>query len=126
MATIRIECSADGFEENWIEYSAAWTRGDTKRLDGAGDEGEILELITSKVVRCHIVTAGGRVIDDGAMLTPDDVDEMDEVLAQWIVASIYRMIGVKRSLGNLSALPSSPTNGSAKTVTQKNPATETA
>ena len=52
MATIRIECSADGFEENWIEYSAAWTRGDTKRLDSAGDEGEILELITSKVVRC--------------------------------------------------------------------------
>ncbi|MCB0043282.1 MAG: hypothetical protein KDE23_26520, partial [Caldilinea sp.] len=97
-----------------------------KRLDGAGDEGEILELITSKVVRCHIVTAGGRVIDDGAMLTPDDVDEMDEVLAQWIVASIYRMIGVKRSLGNLSALPSSPTNGSAKTATQKTPAAETA
>lgn len=127
MANIRIDCTADGFESNWIEYRPAWTRGDTKRLDNATDEGEIIDLIASKIAKCHITAEDGSVIDSPDGLTVEAIDELDETLAQWLVASIYRMIGVKRQLGNLSASASSSTNGRATIPTQTQAkATETA
>lgn len=111
MANIRIECTADGLTGNWIEYRTAWTRGDTKRLDAATTEDDILDLITGKIAKCNIVTADGNVIDTADGLTVEAIDELDETLAQWVVASVYQMIAAKRRLGNLSASVSSSTNG---------------
>ena len=113
MATIRINCSAEGFDDNWVEYSASWTRGETRRLDEAGDEETILAIIAAKIVRCHIVTADGGVLESSDDLTMDAVGEMDETLAAWLVRSLYEMVARKRVLGNVSASVSSATNGKA-------------
>lgn len=113
MATIRINCSAEGFDDNWVEYSASWTRGETRRLDEAGDEETILAIIAAKIVRCHIVTADGGVLESSDDLTMGAVGEMDETLAAWLVRSLYEMVARKRVLGNVSASVSSATNGKA-------------
>jgi hypothetical protein len=118
MATIRIDCTAEEYSGNWIEYRSAWTRGDTKRLDAATTEEDILDLIAGKVAKCHVTTAEGNVIDSPDGLTVEAIDDLDEVLAQWLIASVYQFIAAKRRLGNLSASVSSSTNGKVTIPTQ--------
>lgn len=121
MGNIRITCAAEGFEANWIEYRPTWTRGDTKQLDGASGEEDVIALIAGKVAKCNIIGVDGSVIESAEQLTVDAIDGLDEVLAQWLVASIYRMIGVKRQLGNLSASASSATNGRVTSTPMTDP-----
>jgi len=111
MANIRIDCTAEDYSGNWVEYRSAWTRGDTKRLDAATSEEDILDLIAGKVAKCNVTTAEGNVITSPDGLTVDAINELDEVVAQWVVASVYQFIAAKRRLGNLSASVSSSTNG---------------
>lgn len=113
MATIRINCTAEGLDHNWIEYSSSWTRGETRRLESAEDEDVILAIISGKVVRCHIECADGTVLETGESITMEAVGDMDETLAAWLVQSLYTMIARKRVLGNVSASALLATNGKA-------------
>lgn len=105
--TVKLTCTAEGFEQNSIELWPRWTRNDTKRLDGIEDEAYI-EFLREKLAGVHLEIYGndGKVIDtieSAEELTDEAFDELDEVLIGWLGGALYTFIGNRRTLGNLSA-----------------------
>lgn len=72
---VRVSCSTEGLEENWVEVSDRWTRKEL--VDFLTLKGQpFLDMFAAKVTACHLVRADGTVLDDPAnvLLRRDDLD----------------------------------------------------
>jgi len=116
---IRISCTIEGMEENWIEYDlTGWTLRDTTSLDVANGEriDDMFEMLRNRATGVHIESNAGDITEpDG--LTYDAMLDVDELLIGWLTQSIYTAIGNRRVLGNVSARVSSTSNGTRATAT---------
>ena len=108
---MRIDCTAEGHEDNWIVVQTPWTRGDTKALAAANTDEALIEVLGQKLEACHIITAHGGVIDAPGDIDDESIDEIDETVWGWLMGALFAFIGRRRSLGELSARVSSATNG---------------
>lgn len=107
--TIRVECSTEGLESNWIEVSDVWTRAELR--DYTSLKGELfVELWRRKVTAVNLVTAAGEVINDPAAVH-DRLDDFDLRLLGFITAALIEAISYLLVLGELNKRLSSPGTG---------------
>lgn len=106
---IRIECSAPGFEANWVEMPDVWTRRDTVEMNTAQGEA-FWVLLRRRCTGCHLVMTTGDVIDTPAGITVDAIQDADELLLAWLGNTMPIALARRRALGEASARVSSPVN----------------
>lgn len=107
---MRIECKEVGFEQNWLEITDRWTRRETASIYTVSGE-DYFALLRAKVTACHIVPTVGDPITDPQRITPDDLMDCDEIVFGFIGGALQMVPAERRSIGNLSARPSSTMNG---------------
>lgn len=110
---MRIECKEAGFESNWVDVSDRWTRRETASLYTVSGE-DYFALLRAKVTDCHIVPTVGEPITDPQDIAPDNLMDCDETVHGFLGGALQMAIAERRSIGNLSARPSSTTNGATK------------
>lgn len=110
---IRMECTAPGFEETWVEVSDRWTRREFKAMVDAGG-AEWLEMFHDKVTACHI-QASGEAITDPAAVTEDALDDVDMQVLGFLGTVLLEAVAHLRSLGFMSGRVSSDSNAKTKT-----------
>lgn len=107
---VRIECTADGFEDNWVELDMdRWTIRETIELDEADLEG-MVDLLRRKVTACRIELNNGKILAKADDFDKDTLLDADELILGWLGGVFHRAIGRRRILGNLSARPLSNSN----------------
>lgn len=106
---MRIECSAPGFEANWVDVADAWTRRDTTEMYAAQGEA-FYELLRRRLVACHIELTTGQAIDAPAGITTDAIQDADEALLGWLGVVLPIALAKRRALGEASARVSSSAN----------------
>jgi len=121
MTTTRIECTAEGFERNWIEVSDAWTQRDIVEHVQAATDDELWALTRRKAVACHIELATGAAIDNPDSITSDNLLDADVLLLNWLGRCLSLAIAQRRLLGNASARPLSNGNGKTTPTTMTAP-----
>ena len=108
--SIRIECSAPGFTDNWVEMPDVWTRRDTVEMNAAQGEA-FWELLRRRMLGCHLVMATGTVLDTPAAVTVDAIQDADELLLAWLGNTMPIALARRRALGEASARVSLGANG---------------
>lgn len=107
---IRIYCDDPDHTETWIDITPRWTQGDIqKMLTVQGDE--FYAFLRSKTVACHIQMANGEAVTDPALISDEGLIDADVLLFGWLGAAMPQAIARRRALGNASARPSLPSNG---------------
>ena len=104
--SVRIECSAPGFEQNWVEMPDVWTRRDTVEMQTAQGEA-FWQLLRRRMVACHLVMATGDVLDKPEAVTTDAIQDADELLLAWLGNTMPIALARRRALGEASARVSS-------------------
>lgn len=112
----RVACHADGFERNWLEIDARWTRREIDALDKATDE-TVFDILRPKVTACHVELADGACIDRPQDLTYAQMQDADILVFGWAAGAAYTVIGRRKFLGNLSGRPSFKANADKMTAT---------
>lgn len=101
--TMRLTCTVEGLEGNWVEMLETWTRADWQRLQEATVE-DALALLCEKATACHIDAGDGKWVEK-----PDELkaafesEAMDLALYGFLIAVPGAAMGIRRSLGNRSA-----------------------
>ena len=122
MENYRVDCPIEGHEADWIELNpAGWTMGDTRRLDNEKNGDVVFATVISRITACHLTTVNGDGVT--AVEKPEDLDVVDEAIYGWYPFALYKLIGAKRKLGNLSALASFSTKGKQTPTQTQNPET---
>ena len=97
---VRIDCTADGFEDTWVEVSDRWTRREFKALlESEGDEW--LDIFHKKVTGCHIQTSGDPLTSPAA-ITEDSLDDVDMEIVGFLSTVLLEAVSHLRSLGFMS------------------------
>jgi hypothetical protein len=109
----RYECSAEGFEANWVEVADRWTRREVETIYATAVDQEYVALLQAKTTACHIVLSDGSVIDDVQTLTYDLLLDADEIVLGWLGGVLPAAIARRRILGNASVRLSSNSRGIA-------------
>jgi hypothetical protein len=117
---IRVECSTPGLEENWVEVSDVWTRGELR--DYTAKKGdEFVALWRAKVTACNFVTAKGEAITD-PLLVHDRLDDLDLRLLGFITTAPLEATSYLLALGEVNKRLSSAGTVTAATTTKRAPA----
>jgi len=97
---IRVECSTPGLEENWVEVTEVWTRGELREYTSKkGDE--FIALWRKKVEACNFVTAQGEAITDPNQVH-DRLDDLDLRLVGFITAALIEATNYLLALGEIN------------------------
>ena len=95
---IRVELTADGLEENWLEVSEQWTRRELREyLAMTLPAMTESDLWASKVTACHLVT-GDLVLDNPALMK-DVSDELDLRLVRFAATALLDVANYLLTLG---------------------------
>ena len=105
---MRYECDEPGYEQNYVEFSRAWTRKERRDyFDVQGEEW--LLMVGRKIVACHLDCVDGPPVTSGADLTMEAADErIDAIVWEWFKASLLSFYNEMSQLGNALRLRSSP------------------
>ena len=109
--SVRVTCDVDGFANTWLELDAKITRREVMAIEAANDESFFTDLLRPRVVACHIERAGQPAITTPDDLTLDALLDCDEAVLGFIGRAIWIAIAQRRTLGNVGARLSLPTNG---------------
>ena len=110
---VRMDCTATGFERNWIEIADAWTRREVESVLSTSLDAEYVQMLQRKTLALHLELATGDVIDDPAALTYNALLDADELLLGWLGYVLPTAIAQRRLLGNASLRLSSNSSGIA-------------
>lgn len=98
---MRYDCTIPGFENNFVEVSENWTRGDVRKYFALkGDE--YMEFIRSKVVAIHLEMSDG-VIDSPDKFTNDNIDNVHLGVWRWVGMAIQKGVDDLYALGEANA-----------------------
>ena len=87
---IRIKCTLEGFEKNWIDFrSDRWPFGDRRAMIAGATDIESLEIILSYVETWSIYSVDEKKITFDAEKKVDNLDTIDELLVNWIIAAWF-------------------------------------
>ena len=107
---VRVECTTEGLEENWIEVSDFWTRAELSAyVKTSGDD--FIALWRRKVTACHLVT-GDLVVDD-PLLVHEQLDGLDIRLMRFLTGAVTEATNYLLSLGEANKRLSFPGAGAA-------------
>lgn len=120
---VRMDCTAPGFEGNWIEIADAWTRREVEGVLSTSLDAEYVQMLQRKTVALRLELTTGGVIDDPAALTYDALLDADELLLGWLGYVLPTAIAQRRLLGNASLRLSSNSSGIAARKLQAREAT---
>ena len=110
--SLRYTCDEPGLDGNWLDISEAWTLRERREFWETASDEAILDWARRKVDACHIVTANGAVIDQGAGLTLTGLDDVDLRVVGFIGRALVEAVASLGNLGNARARLSS--NGRVK------------
>ena len=113
--TVRIECTAPGYEGTWVDVSSKWTRREFKAMVDS-DADEWLELFHVKVEACHIETSGDP-IEDPSAVNEESLDDVDMQVLGFLGTVLLEAAAHLRSLGFMSGRVSSNGKGDPKVKT---------
>ncbi len=113
---VRIECNVDGYEGNWIEFAAGSSRADIVDWNAAKTNEELWAFLRNKATACHLELTDGATIDTPAGITEEGTLQLPIVLEGFLGSAFGVYIARQRTLGNLSARPSSSGNAKPATV----------
>lgn len=119
MPAVRVECTTEGLEENWVEVSDFWTRAELSAYSKTSGD-EFISLWRRKVVACHIVT-GDLVIDD-PLQVHEQLDGLDIRLMRFLTGAVTEATSYLLTLGEANKRLSFPGAGAAVTTTKMVPA----
>lgn len=124
---IRIECTIDGLDDNWLQLSDTWSRREMRAWYTAvlqADESTWLPILQSKLLGVHMRLIDGTPIADADALI-EQLDNMDVRLARWlphsVLGALVEMLALsessRRILLNGAAVPAaSPTTAPTRTL----------
>lgn len=112
---VRIECNVEGFEGNWIDFGDGFSRADIVAWNAAKTNEELWAFLRANAAACHLELTDGTTIDTPAGITEEGTQLLPIVLEGFLGSAFGVYIARQRTLGNLSARPSS--NGSGKPTT---------
>lgn len=87
---IRIECTIDGLDDNWLQLSDTWSRREMRAWYTAvlqADESTWLPILQSKLLGVHMRLIDGTLIADANALI-EQLDNMDVRLTRWLPHSV--------------------------------------
>ena len=99
---MRIDCTIEGYTDNFIEVTDNWTRGEYRQLTSISDLEEYLSWFRQKVTGVKLSTAFGEYITDPTEVTLESLDDMALMLTGFVERALYQATGNLRSLGNAS------------------------
>ncbi len=99
---MRIDCTIEGYTDNFIEVTDNWTRGEYRQLTSISDLEEYLSWFRRKVTGVKLSTAFGEYITDPTEVTLESLDDMALTLTGFVERALYQATGNLRSLGNAS------------------------
>ncbi len=99
---IRIECTAPGLEENWLEVTEAWSRRELRdfvTLSGP----PFIALWERKVTACNLAPVTGEPITDPRLVFGPDGrrDDLDVRLNDFLTGAVLDATGYLLTLGEL-------------------------
>lgn len=113
---VRVSCSTEGLEENWVEVSDRWTRKElTEFLTLKGKP--FLDMFAAKVTACHLVRMDGTVLNDPAQVLLER-DELDLRLVRFPVSAVLEATDYLLGLGEANKLLSPGGAGLAAKTTR--------
>lgn len=104
--SIRVAPDILDLAESWVDVSERWTRNEFGALQDADGENT-LAMLRRKLDGCHLQLEGGAFCDDPSQITDSLLDSMDLRLIGFLGAAPLKACWHLRSLGFLSARPSS-------------------
>lgn len=96
-------CGLAGFEENWVEMSEEWSRGDYLEFQKDQDETAWLGRLHAKMVACHLATLSGEPVTEPKGLTSEALDRMHASLFGFVCGIPHAVFSRLQALGNVSA-----------------------
>jgi hypothetical protein len=108
---IRVECTTEGLEANWIEVDDVWTRRELQAFITLQGEA-YWALWARKVTACHLPLAGGDAIEHPAQVVAAQ-DDLDIRLLRWLASAVLLATQTLLNLGEASARLSSDGAGVA-------------
>ncbi len=102
----KVTCTTEGFTDNWIELSEAWTRREVKELDGS-NIAEVLAILRRKATACNIILSTGEIVTEVTRLTEDGLEDCDQQVWGFILGCQFRAVAALQALGNFSVRLSS-------------------
>lgn len=113
---VRVSCSTEGLEENWIEVTEVWTRREL--TDFMTQKGQpFLDLFAAKVTAVHLVRMDGTVLTDPANVLLGR-DELDLRLFRFPVSAVLEATDYLLGLGEANKLLSPDGAGLAAKTTR--------
>lgn len=124
---IRIECTIDGLDDNWLQLSDTWSRREMRAWYTAvlqADESTWLPILQSKLLGVHMRLIDGTPIANADALI-EQLDNMDVRLTRWlphsVLGALVEMLALsessRRILLNGAAVPAaSPTTAPTRTL----------
>jgi len=100
---IRMHCEIEGLGANWVEFADNWTRREAKFLTTCTIQQMFDKVWPEKATACHIERPGMEPITDPKLVTLDSIDDCDQRVYGFLVASPMRAAGELFALGNASA-----------------------
>jgi len=113
---LRYTCDEPGLDANWLDIAEAWTLRERREFWETATDDAVLDWARRKVGACHIVTATGAVIDQGADLTLTGLDDVDLRVVGFIGRALVEAVGSLGNLGNAHARLSSTGRGKTPTT----------
>ena len=87
---IRIECELGGFEKNWIEFrSSPWPFGDRRKMMEGQSDLVSLGVILGYIEDWSMAGAKGKSIAFDPEKGVEILDDMDEILVNWIIGAWF-------------------------------------
>ena len=95
--TVRFTYEEPPFADNFVEFSASWTRRETREFAELNGDAW-LALIARKMTACKLDS-----ITAPAQLTPDAIDDMDVRLFRWLTTAATAAYVQVNRLGEAAA-----------------------
>ncbi len=100
---VKLTCSLEGFQDNWVEVTEHWTRKDLRILAETNEVPALLALLREKLVGCHIRVEGrDEFVTRPEDLTEELIDDMDLRVWGFLAYVLTETCIYLRSLGNMS------------------------
>lgn len=107
---MRFTCNIPGLEDNWIEFSDVWTRGEGKDLFTLPEKQAFDKYFARKAVTCHLEQVDGEPLTDPKAIAYEGLDNVDARVFGFVARALFSAYTEQQRLGNASALLSSDTS----------------
>jgi hypothetical protein len=82
---MRIECTAEGFEHNWLEIDdSKWSRRVTEKVQAVQDGEPFCELLRQLTKACYLELTNGQTVETAEGITVEAFLDMHETLCSWL------------------------------------------